>query len=267
MINQPTLAQILIALRQQKNWTQEELTSRCHVSVRTIQRIESGTVTPRKSTINLLLAALDYNPANQQLPSSGTLPSQRVTPIGKGTFKSLQGAWIAGILYLLCSMTQFLLRISTLSNFPIPPMGWVAIATLKAILFFLFIRGFLIFSRLFEIRLLRRACYLYAATITLQAIGESVFLLGFHNEWMHLVCHFGMDILIGCAGIAFGFALLRLQDAMGRMAQITGIFEILASVCLATTQYGLISTSLMLCTLILEVIILYRATKPFEQIP
>ena len=43
-MKQPELGQKLIELRQQRNMTQEELVEACNVSVRTIQRIESGEV-------------------------------------------------------------------------------------------------------------------------------------------------------------------------------------------------------------------------------
>ena len=59
-MKQPDLGKKISQLRKEKNLSQEELTEKCHVSVRTIQRIESGEVTPRTSTIRILLGALEY---------------------------------------------------------------------------------------------------------------------------------------------------------------------------------------------------------------
>jgi transcriptional regulator with XRE-family HTH domain len=43
-MQQPELGKRLTALRKKRNLTQEELVEKSHVSVRTIQRIESGEV-------------------------------------------------------------------------------------------------------------------------------------------------------------------------------------------------------------------------------
>ncbi|MBQ0741032.1 helix-turn-helix transcriptional regulator, partial [Aquimarina celericrescens] len=48
-------------LRKSKGLTQEELVEQCNISVRTIQRIEAGEVTPRSYTIKTILSALDYD--------------------------------------------------------------------------------------------------------------------------------------------------------------------------------------------------------------
>ncbi|WP_460624317.1 helix-turn-helix domain-containing protein, partial [Kineococcus endophyticus] len=47
-------------LRKAKGLTQEELVEKCNLNVRTIQRIESGEVTPRSYTVKALFEALDY---------------------------------------------------------------------------------------------------------------------------------------------------------------------------------------------------------------
>ncbi|MEL7006743.1 MAG: helix-turn-helix domain-containing protein, partial [Bacteroidota bacterium] len=44
----------LIELRKSKGLTQEELAERCNISVRTIQRIESGAVQPRANTVKII---------------------------------------------------------------------------------------------------------------------------------------------------------------------------------------------------------------------
>lgn len=59
-MNQPDLGKKIAELRKAKGLTQEELVERCNLSVRTLQRIESGEVTPRSYTIKIIFAALDY---------------------------------------------------------------------------------------------------------------------------------------------------------------------------------------------------------------
>jgi transcriptional regulator with XRE-family HTH domain len=60
-MKQPELGKKIAELRKAKGLTQEELVSKCNITVRTLQRIESGVVTPRSYTIKMLFAAMDYN--------------------------------------------------------------------------------------------------------------------------------------------------------------------------------------------------------------
>ncbi len=59
-MNQHEIGRKLTELRKNKGLTQEELAIRCGVNVRTIQRIETGTVSPRVVTLKLIGAELDY---------------------------------------------------------------------------------------------------------------------------------------------------------------------------------------------------------------
>lgn len=59
-MKQPQLGKKISELRKAKGLTQEELVEMCNLNVRTIQRIESGEVTPRSYTVKALFEALDY---------------------------------------------------------------------------------------------------------------------------------------------------------------------------------------------------------------
>ena len=59
-MKQPELGRKIAELRKAKGFTQEELVEMCNLSVRTLQRIESGEVLPRSHTIRVIFAALDY---------------------------------------------------------------------------------------------------------------------------------------------------------------------------------------------------------------
>ena len=61
IMKQPKLGEKISQLRKQKGLTQEELIEKCNISVRTIQRIESGEVTPRSYTLKTILNVLDYD--------------------------------------------------------------------------------------------------------------------------------------------------------------------------------------------------------------
>lgn len=59
-MKQPELGKKIADLRKAKGYTQEELVEKCNLSVRTLQRIESGEVVPRSHTIRVIFAALEY---------------------------------------------------------------------------------------------------------------------------------------------------------------------------------------------------------------
>jgi len=60
-MNQPDLGKKIAELRKAKGFTQEELVEKCNLSVRTLQRIESGEVTPRSYTLRLIFTNLEYS--------------------------------------------------------------------------------------------------------------------------------------------------------------------------------------------------------------
>jgi transcriptional regulator with XRE-family HTH domain len=61
MIQQPELGERVIYLRKAKGLTQEELVEKCNLSVRTLQRIEAGEVSPRPKTVKLIFEALEVS--------------------------------------------------------------------------------------------------------------------------------------------------------------------------------------------------------------
>lgn len=60
-MNQPDLGKKIAELRKAKGLTQDELVEKCNLNVRTLQRIESGEVTPRRYTVKAIFSALDYH--------------------------------------------------------------------------------------------------------------------------------------------------------------------------------------------------------------
>ena len=60
-MTQPNLGKKIADLRKAKGLTQDELVEKCNISVRTLQRIESGEGTPRSYTLKIIFEALDYS--------------------------------------------------------------------------------------------------------------------------------------------------------------------------------------------------------------
>ncbi|WP_206430283.1 helix-turn-helix domain-containing protein [Flavobacterium ustbae] len=61
MIQQPELGKKIADYRKSKGFTQEELVEKCNLSVRTLQRIEAGEVTPRSYTVRLIFEVLELD--------------------------------------------------------------------------------------------------------------------------------------------------------------------------------------------------------------
>lgn len=61
-IGKDELAETIRARRTQKGLTQTELSEKTGISLRSIQRIEKGEVTPRSFTVNALAAVLEFRP-------------------------------------------------------------------------------------------------------------------------------------------------------------------------------------------------------------
>lgn len=61
MMQQPELGKKILELRKTKGLTQQELVEKCNLSVRTLQRIESGKVRPRSITVRLVFEALEFD--------------------------------------------------------------------------------------------------------------------------------------------------------------------------------------------------------------
>lgn len=102
-MKQPQLGKMLLELRKAKGLTQEELVEKCNLSVRTIQRIEAGEVTPRSYTLKALFGALgvEWNDQSNEQPqiNNHELPEflKRIINVSIG----------AGILYFIFSVLEF----------------------------------------------------------------------------------------------------------------------------------------------------------------
>ncbi len=107
-MKQPDLGKKIAELRKAKNLTQEELVEKCNLSVRTLQRIECGEVTPRSYTIKIIFAALEYNP--DDLLKTGSL----LTEFRCWIIKRF-GQFYKYLLYLFNLKTDTMKKLSILS--------------------------------------------------------------------------------------------------------------------------------------------------------
>ena len=252
-MKQPELGEKLIALRQQKNMTQEELVEACNVSVRTIQRIESGEVTPRVSTIKIIIAAL-----GEELD---ILESKQSHESNYSSTESwLQMAWISGIVAFILGFIDSGIELTRFESgeLDMPLTLYLSIKSGSLITYILFIIGIIKLGDFFENRLLSIAGYLLIGLSILLTGTDilSVFYEGTLMSWMTVGT--GLMMGFGSVGVVFGVGLIRLQDAMGMSAKVAGILEIVSGVCVITVILVVIGLIVYIPAMILEIILLYR---------
>ena len=257
-MKQPELGHKIAELRKQKGLTQEELVDLCNISVRTIQRIETGEVTPRSYTIKTILNALECDIKEIQ--------EKDISP--KGLKKSLQLAWIFGIFYITLGLLEGPLDMQRISEdltgtanyffFPIEDFSqsfYVIIKVLVLVSFILFFRGFVTIGAQINNPLLKISSLLLMGFITF-SIGYDISSL-YYNPVDPLFILMGISILFGVLSIIFGIALISLRPTLGVICLISGLLEIAAG-CFFLFVNPLGCPVQMLAG-ILQVIIIYKA--------
>jgi len=106
-MKQPQLGHEIASLRRTRGLTQESLASSCGINVRSLQRIESGEVTPRMYTLKRLSEALEYQ--FQAETGKGELTSKKARwdfNSDQDISQALKTGWMAGILQKLFYYTK-----------------------------------------------------------------------------------------------------------------------------------------------------------------
>ena len=271
-MKQPELGQKILELRKQKGYTQEELVEQCNISVRTIQRIEAGEVTPRIFTVKTILEVLDY-PLEKLHPSPTEkkikeLLLLKIDDSKQASFlnKQFKYAWIAGIVFFIIGFIEIF---SDFTRFfenemllPTPIYVLVKLVSLAAFLFF--IRGFVLMGSVLNNYFLKIVAFIFIAincSFYMYDFASLIFDISYGYEAILM----GQSITIGVVGILFGIAVIRLTKALGNIAMVTGIFEIISYALFTTVFLAIGGFVLLIPTLILEIILLYKAMKLIEQ--
>ena len=259
-MQQPELEKTLIALRRQKNLTQEELVEKSHVSVRTIQRIEAGEVLPRMSTIKILLEALGETYESFSTKFTQVMNDEKQTSSSTDRTMLLVAA-IAGAIYLVSEVILSAMDIAWM----VDNRDWhlwenamyTALSVLMAISFLFFARGFIVLSTIFENPLLKAITYVLMVAIAGKAALD-ISTLSVDNVETLWLPYAVVSVIFGALGIVFGVALIRLQDGMGELCRIAGILEILVGVMFITVVLFFLAYVVLIPTLVVEILILYR---------
>lgn len=271
-MKQPELGKKISELRKAKGLTQEELVEKCNISVRTIQRIETGEVTPRLYTVKTILAALDYN--------LGAISSDRdeLSRSFMGKVKDfmlvdpdldqspylvnqLNIAWVAGAIYFVLGFFEAAAEYSrfTTDEMIFGNAAYVVIKVCTLISYVFFIRGLIAVGAIFENYLLKITSMILIGATTL-IIGYDI-ASTFYNSIGREAVLLSASLTFGGIGIIFGIALRRLDRSLGRIAEFAGIIEIMAACFFVTAIFGFMGLIVQIPAVLLEIILIYKTME------
>ncbi|WP_420318727.1 helix-turn-helix domain-containing protein [Ekhidna sp.] len=255
-MKQPELGQKLIELRQQKNMTQEELVEACNVSVRTIQRIESGEVTPRISTVKILLSALEVDLEEFKETTKTTKSEAYLSSLQSW----LQAAWIAGIVYFVVGFIDGAIEIDRYENGDsnMSAAFYIPMKLLYFISYTIFMYGLIRLADYFNNYLLKISSYIMIGLFAFITILDISSIFIEISESNYIMIGVGESMSVGVIGILIGIGLIRLQDGMGVLAKAAGIIEIIAGSCFLIVIGFLMGYIMLIPAIILEVILLFK---------
>jgi transcriptional regulator with XRE-family HTH domain len=269
-MKQPELGKKIVELRKERGLTQEELVDRCNISVRTLQRIETGEVTPRVYTIKTILAALDYDLNKISDNESDFFGKTKL--FFKDLFlidinqdkpadylvRQLNIAWIFGLVYFIAGFAEAPAEYFRMEEdrMIFSYTFYVIMKVTVLISFFLFQRGFILVGLIYKNYLLKIASYILIFCMVL-FIGYDIVSV-FNEDVEREFILAGEAMTFGGACIIFGFSLTRLGSAVGTIANFAGVFEIVAGCFYITVILFFVGDILMIPAQLFEIAILYK---------
>lgn len=270
-MKQPELGQIVARLRKEKGYTQEELVEKCNINVRTIQRIESGEVTPRVSTLRIIFEAMgetyrhESEEENQQLaPLFSKKGFEQLFQLKKTTpghifARQLQVAWVLAIASF---MMDFVVKSMEFQHaFPWTfkqDSTWYFVVKIITMLFYLYWqRGIFVVGKLYKVPLLK----IMSAIL----IGFSLMNTGYQiTHYFIPEVKMGMidksiSMTIGVTLFIYAFGLFKLPSPLKTAAIVAGISSLLAGFFFGTVIFWWMGMILLLPLDLAEIIILYKA--------
>ncbi|WP_299217083.1 helix-turn-helix transcriptional regulator [uncultured Dokdonia sp.] len=270
MMKQPELGRKIVELRQQKGFTQEELVEQCNISVRTIQRIEAGEVSPRIYTIKTILAALDRDLDDLQQNSVFETkvkeamlleidPSKDVSFL----FKQLNVGWITGIISMICFVFQFIEDSYYISegDYYFGGIFYITLGIVSIVMFALHMRAFVLIGELFKSYFLKVVSILFIAVNTLMilySIMDMYFKYVPEAAYAIIFC-----VFYGLMYLFFGYALLKLKG-LGQLPKATGLMQIVIGGMFLTIIFSIVASPASILVQGLNVAIILKVIETIK---
>ncbi len=270
-MKQPELGKKISELRKAKGLTQEELVEKCNISVRTIQRIETGDVIPRMYTIKTILAALGHDldaisddgtefkePISNQFKDLMMLDIDFNKP---GLVNQLNIAWVAGIVYFALGFLEAAAEYYRFTTdeliFGSSAYITIKVFTLVSVVFFL--RGLIAVGVIFGNYLLKIISMILIGATALAIAYDIVSI--YYDAFERQTILTGISLSFGGMGIIFGIALRRLDKSLGRIAELAGLFEIMAACFFITVFFAFMGFIVQIPAILFEIILIYKTME------
>lgn len=267
-MKQPELGSKISELRKQKGFTQEELVEMCNINVRTLQRIESGEVTPRSYTVKTILSALDYDLEilkEHEVEEGASKIGYIAQKEAKSIHFLLTMAWISGIFFLISAIFEGIgdyVRVED-GDFIYGQWGHLTVKILVLVFNLLFLYGFLISGKLLNNYLMKIATVLMMVAL-IAFYGYDI--ISLFNEILDIEAVFLAEaIIFGVLGMLFGAAILKSGKKLRTVAFAAGGSELLMSFCLLTVFLSPLALFLFFPTVILEMVFLFKITMLVKE--
>ncbi|MEQ8478486.1 helix-turn-helix transcriptional regulator [Fulvivirga sp.] len=268
-MKQPHLGKRIADLRQQKNLTQEDLVEKCNINVRTIQRIEAGEVTPRPSTLKIIIEALDENFNELFHTEEPTSWWKSLLVVGedissKHIKQVIQTAWIAGLIYFALGLVEaaadyLFLEEAFLSTSE--QLFYIVTKTGVLVAYFFFMRGFVAVGKAYDNYVLKIGSYLMVATYVIFIAIENYHIISPLDMSLYLYIQTVSALIFGAIGIILAIGFIRLNRSLGSIALVAGVFELMIACLFLTIIGSFIALVLLIPSVIIEVVILFKASE------
>jgi transcriptional regulator with XRE-family HTH domain len=271
-MKQPALGRKITELRKVRGLTQEELVEKCNISVRTLQRIETGEVTPRSYTVRVILDALDSDlreiSGNRDSLTERLLQSLRNILLidievrsSASLIKQLNTSWILGSIFFLLSIFEIVAEFYRKSeNQMIIVISMYCFFKVCIILsFFIFQRGFVLIGAVFKNYLLKIISYILIVGVFMTSCYDVASL--FYNSIERDVVLGAEALTFGVIGVLFGLSLIKLQKNLGIVALLAGVFEITSAFFFLTILLSIVGKMLLIPAELLEIILIFKSIE------
>lgn len=218
-MKQPELGKKIGEIRNQKGITQKELSESCNIDIRTIQRIETGEVSPRMSTLRLIAETLECETS----VFNGESETETIHPPSRWLKPILLVSIIAGI----CHILNWIFYVPAIPGVPVitSEVGRSILTLIYMLAGSLFFFGFFRLALFKKSRILQFGAMAVVVLIPLSGLAE---LASIHtgSEAAILIKRM-LDILMTLNGITVGVGLLTTVSRYRVWYRITGILQIL----------------------------------------
>lgn len=232
-MKQPELGRKLSNLRKAKGMTQEELVAKCNLSVRTIQRIEAGEVTPRSYTIKALFEALEV-----EWEHNGHVEVQATQKELPASLRRLiRASIVGGIAFSLISIVEFAMEMTMANGSEkIRFAFYFPVKTVSLICYSLFLFAFLRIAKFSKNWMLDLGAWLMIL-VSLITSGTQLFFAYLSGIPIELTTGIVMVVSWGVVYLIFGCGLLKLDSRWKSVAGPVGILCMVTG-CLLLTVLG-----------------------------